>query len=574
MSNTNKSDIRLIQLNNYVRPTIVESKFNGYVKNGKKPTEFYDYVIDRYKGSPTNAAINNSYIDRIYGKGLSPYSTKFDSNMWVMLRKYLKPKDVKAIATDYQIFGEASIQIIEKRGGEIESITHIAQNLVLPSISDEDDNINSYWFSRDWNKTHLPENKPEEIPAFDISRKQPISIYKIRPYGVGNKYFRDPDYASGLTYAELEEEISNFYINHIKNGLSFGYIINIPDGGVLSDKEKSEIEKEIKRKLTGSSNAGKFIINFSYVNSQGAALDITVTPLKVNDAHKQWEYLTKEARQQLFTAHKVTSPMLFGVKDNTGLGSNANEYLEAEKILERTVIEPKRQPIIDAFEEIFLKYNIGLKLKFSPLYPVEKEEASQDQKQEDKELEKVQLSEKKNDVVNGEEVDLNEWELIDEIEVDYEEEEKLFKGLELASTGVARPNAKSSQDGENFIVRYVYRGNKNPEREFCKKMMQANKVYRKEDILQMGKKVVNAGWGANGADTYSIWLYKGGGDCHHKWHRQIYLKKGTNVDVNSPLAEIISTSEARRRGMKIETNDSLVSIEPRNMTNRGFLKPR
>lgn len=105
-------------------------------------------------------------------------------------------------------------------------------------------------------------------------------------------------------------------------------------------------------------------------------------------------------------------------------------------------------------------------------------------------------------------------------------------------------------------------------------MMAAKKIYRKEDIEQLTTKPVNAGWGANGADTYSIWLYKGGGNCHHKWNRVIYLKKGKSVDVNSPLAEIISTSEARRKGYKLQTNDTLVSIEPRNMTNNGFLKPQ
>ena len=52
--------------------------------------------------------------------------------------------------------------------------------------------------------------------------------------------------------------------------------------------------------------------------------------------------------------------------------------------------------------------------------------------------------------------------------------------------------------------------------------MSARKVYRKEDILQMGSRAVNAGWGPRGAATYSIWLYKGGGNCHHFWLRQIY----------------------------------------------------
>ena len=127
------------------------------------------------------------------------------------------------------------------------------------------------------------------------------------------------------------------------------------------------------------------------------------------------------------------------------------------------------------------------------------------------------------------------------------------------------------QDGEDFIIRYRYVGNAAPEREFCKKMMSSDKVYRKEDIIQMGSKVVNSGWGPKGADQYSIWLYKGGGNCHHKWNRLIFLKKGANVDVNSPLAKMISTSEARRKGMDIETNNTNVSIAPYKMDNKGFL---
>jgi hypothetical protein len=170
----------------------------------------------------------------------------------------------------------------------------------------------------------------------------------------------------------------------------------------------------------------------------------------------------------------------------------------------------------------------------------------------------------------GEDEDLENFDLLDENEVDYEEEDK----LELASTGVARPNSKSSQDGEDFVVRYRYVGNKTGERDFCNKMLKANKVYRKEDILQLTNKPVNKGFGKDGAATYSIWLYKGGGllsgnfpggTCKHKWNRVIYLKKGKSVDVNSPLAKTISTSKARQKGFKIKTNDSKVSIAPHDM---------
>ena len=64
------SDIRLIQLNNYIRPEVVENKSKNWVLNGKN-NEFFDYLIKRNIGSPTNASINASYTDLIYGQGLT-----------------------------------------------------------------------------------------------------------------------------------------------------------------------------------------------------------------------------------------------------------------------------------------------------------------------------------------------------------------------------------------------------------------------------------------------------------------------------------------------------------------------
>ena len=44
--------------------------------------------------------------------------------------------------------------------------------------------------------------------------------------------------------------------------LSFGYIIDIPDSYNLSEEEKDKVERQIKDKLTGSTRAGTFMINF------------------------------------------------------------------------------------------------------------------------------------------------------------------------------------------------------------------------------------------------------------------------------------------------------------------------
>ena len=188
----------------------------------------------------------------------------------------------------------------------------------------------------------------------------------------------------------------------------------------------------------------------------------------------------------------------------------------------------------------------------------------------------------------------NDWELIEEEVVDgehqdfnFEQELNKFQGdkLELASTGTARPNARSSQDGTNksdndfYKVRYVYTKDNflrqvGSTREFCRLMSSASKVYRKEDILQMGNRPVNAGWGPRGAATYSIWLYKGGGNCHHFWLRQIYKTslRGAKGDIKP--SEAISYTKALSEGFTAEKNDNLVARPPKRMKNNGFLEPR
>ena len=196
-----------------------------------------------------------------------------------------------------------------------------------------------------------------------------------------------------------------------------------------------------------------------------------------------------------------------------------------------------------------------------------------------------------------------DWELVEEEVVDGEHQDFDFEKtlneyanekLELASTGTARPNARSTQDGVNksysdyYKVRYVYTKDNflvnetGQNRDFCVKMMDAKKIYRKEDILQMGNMVVNdyyysenqkrnIGWGANGDLTYSIWLYKGGGNCEHFWLRQIYKTSLRNAKSKIKDSQLIGYTKAKSEGFTAEKNDNLVARPPKRMRNNGFL---
>ena len=193
-----------------------------------------------------------------------------------------------------------------------------------------------------------------------------------------------------------------------------------------------------------------------------------------------------------------------------------------------------------------------------------------------------------------------DWEMLDDEIVDGEHQDFDFETelnkvanekFDFVSTGRANPNVRSEQDGLNkkrdkfFKVRYVYTRNnalKNKSgtrRDFCRLMMSADKIYRKEDILRMGKLPVNAGFGPRGAATYSIWLYKGGGACEHYWKRRVYLAKNGAEDEgfvvypdNITSDKIITATKARSEGFTIKKNDNLVARAPKTMINQGFLE--
>ena len=563
------SDIKLITLTNYVRPPLMEDKSRDWVMNGRL-NQYYNYIIDRNNGSPTNASINESYTTLIYGKGLRTSSGALGAEGWGRLQTILRPRELRKMVRDFQVFGEFSFEIIESKGGELHSLTHVPKEMLIPAIANEKNEIEKYWFSRNWQKYTDIDYTPISFPAFGAQKGN--SMFVARPYTVGNEYFGSPDYSSGLVYAEIEEELSNMYISSIKNGLSAGYIINIPNGTNYTPEEKEEFERQVKKKLTSSSNASNFIISF---NDQEVAID--VTPFPVNSSvHKQWDTLTEQAKTQLMTAHRVISPSLVGLSSASGFSSVADEMDMSERQTIKRVIKPKQDFVIEALEEVLVHYGINLDLYFAPLT-----EEKIEVKEETAELSShVCMSDGAPEeladslIELGETLDASNWTLLSSAEVDYDTDGDLYDLVEFAtSTGTARPNSKSAQDSKEIAIRYRYVGNPNPQRAFCKKMMQANKLYRKEDILQMNKAGINDGFGLGGTNNYSIWLYKGGGKmssnfpqgtCRHKWQREIYLKKGSSLDVNSPLAKTISTSEARRKGYKVPANENIVSIKPHN----------
>lgn len=549
------------QLSNYVRPEIKETNTKEYVLNGDKHS-FYQYIIDRYNGSPTNRAIIDSYAKFIYGKGLMSRQQSVKAVQFANIKRILSKKDHRGICQDYALFSEASYEEIWK-DGKLVKIKHTPKNHLAPSKMNDDGDIDSWWYSRDFNNTR--KFPPVEIKSSEFNEVKTGSLITvISNYQAGKTYYSDPVYASGLVYAELEEEIANYCINHIKNGLSMGHFINMNNGIPENEEAKDTIVKDIKKNATGSSNAGRITVTFND-NKENAP---TFHSMEVSEAHKQYEFLSSESGQKLMTAHKVISGAIIGIDRSSGFSSNADEITTAFDETMTMVIQPMQEELLDGFMGTFQRAGYGIDLDYMPLRS----------KPTNTQLSLSETEEHTDDIIAdalidlGETIDENEWDLIDSRQQEGEPEltEMSFK---LAYVPSNFPERDSSQDTNLFKIRYSYEGSQSPQREFCAKMMGANKVYRKEDIDAASKKAVNKGLGPHGADTYNIFLYKGGKSCRHFWMRKIYLKKDNQQISAKKAREMLNALDpSLRKEANFEKNDSLVAIMPHDMPNQGGLK--
>jgi hypothetical protein len=173
--------------------------------------------------------------------------------------------------------------------------------------------------------------------------------------------------------------------------------------------------------------------------------------------------------------------------------------------------------------------------------------------------------------------------LVDAFEVDYEmddQHEAEVESLvlhEFATRVVpaTSPNQISEQDkridDKLFLTRYRYRGSKTPQRAFCKKMIAADLLYRKEDIVAAENKVVNSGWGPYGTDTYDVWKFKGGGNCYHFWQKEVYMSTlKSKVSLTSKQTRQVAVKTAEKYGYKVR-NEKEVAQLPFDMDWQGFL---
>ena len=632
--NHNESNIVSLKLSEYVAKSDAEKvDRKGWVNYGDQ-NDFPQYLRDLAHESPVHGSLVVAIGDMIAGKGIQSEQDQAELDA-------LKIDSLTyACAHDLKLFGGFYIEVIWSNDRTVISkLNAIPFEECRIAVNQDDDSEIGIFHSYDWSNTRKKRNTPEFIPKYNyLTREQePRQIYWCFTY-TGSDVYPRPDYWSAINYIELDKQISIFHINQISNGLFPSTIINFYNGQATPE-QKQQMMMDWENKMSGARNAGKVVMFFNERDQPKTE----ITPFPVNDADKQYQLMNDTATQKIITAHRVTTPLLFGIRENTGFGSNKDEMATGLEIFNNQVIEPYQNKINYSLEELLSNQMPGVTFEILPNTPlaIEQAEAIVDatggttadvaatalngaqitllvdivmqstagavpvtsakaivqaafptlpaatvdaifadvmpgslQPQE-----VIMNDEKKKDdstvgdalIALGEDWK-EEWLLIDAYNADEEIEHEFA-----VRTGAARPAAKSEQDaiidGKYFITRYVYAGSFTHDnmRPFCKKMVEAGKLYRKEDIVSMENVAVNPGWGPEGANTYDIWFYKGGGNCRHFWEKRVYVDaKGAKINPNDPDAKRIAVALAERMGYKVR-NNALVAKLPEDMPHNGFL---
>ncbi len=618
-----KETILNVNFETQTAPIIQEAMGKDFIEYG---TENYrnlypQFLIDLYYHSSTHSAIISTTSDMIAGESITVQESD-NLDAYVKLKRFLAQANskgeslhsiVKKIAFDFKLQGAYALNVVwSKDRTTISDIYHIPVERIRMGKPDALGRVTEYFVSSDWSNTRR--NKPQVVPAFNINdRTNPNAIIYDGMYSPNMQLYKVPDYVAACNWALIDQKIAEFHLANIENGFSGSMFINFSNG-VPTAEERRQVENSIAKKFTGSGNAGKTIITFSDDKNRTPE----IVPISMSEADKTFLALQELMVSNIMVGHRVTSPMLMGIKNSTGLGNNADELNSAFEVYLNSVIKPYQKNILSCLGKILEVNGINLPIEIVQNKPITtrftledmKSVMTQDEIREElglKPLEeeltadeddKYSMSEEQDEldkfIAEFGEDEPEGYELIDEERVEEEDEDYDFEKemneihrLDLAvSTGAPKPNEEDKQDGIDknynlYKVRYVYSEDtgltrkSGKSRTFCKRMVSSNKVYRKKDILLMGASTtINSDWAPKGKSNYSIWKHKGGGNCQHFWKRKIYkFTLGVSKSGNLEDGDVISTAKARKSGFYPQANDKKVAEAPKRRANKGFVNP-
>jgi hypothetical protein len=321
-------------------PVMLENRSGKYITYGFA-NEYPYYLLDNYRRSSKHNAIVNGKVNYIMGGGWQAgdnLTVEQEARFIKFFDGLSSTEDLNDITEklvlDLEIFNGFAVAITWSKLGTIAKMEHVPFEKIRVDKEEKMFQV-ADWYNDDMMQLFPKVGDIEKIPAFDPENRLGKQLFYYRVYAAGVKHYPLPEYIGGNAWIEADVQVANFHNNNLRNNFWGGYLINF-NNGIPTPEEQGDIERQIKRKFSGTDNAGRFVVTFN----DDAAKAPTLEPLTPSDMDKQFEILNKAIQQEIFIAHRVTNPQLFGVKTEGQLGGR-NELVEAYELFKATYVNDR-----------------------------------------------------------------------------------------------------------------------------------------------------------------------------------------------------------------------------------------
>lgn len=337
------------------RISLVERKNQFFISFGAD-NGFPNKLIDLVNYSSIHGTCVNATVEAIVGNGLTSDQPEtldfanFEGESW---------NDVfKKVAKDLKLFGGFALEVIwSKDRTKIAEVYHIDFSYLRAKEKNLRGKVPGYYIWDEWNGVNSYVNQNLEdipyLPVYNPLKKdeEPSQIYVYYSYRPGMKYYPLPDYVGALKVIELDAQVDNFHLSNITNGVVPSIAITTFTNA--NEEEREAIEIMLRNQYGGTENAGSLI----YMDVDSPENAPVITPIQSNGTDEYYTTINDLVTQKILTAHRITSPMMLGIKTEGQLGGR-QETIDAYLLFTNTVVKPFQQAILDCFDEIF-KINYG-----------------------------------------------------------------------------------------------------------------------------------------------------------------------------------------------------------------------
>lgn len=344
MENKTNQNFSIINLAKIELPIPTETKIRGkeYISYGED-NNYPAFLYRLYNECSDHQSIIDGMVNYTIGNGIQTTNQS-------LLNFFKKVNDSgetiddlsKKLLLDYEIFGGFAMLVTPNKMEELYSIEYL--DFMKCRLSEDEKSV--YYSEKGWeNKYKVDTNV---YPVFDSKKINKQSIFYFTGFKSRGIY-PVPKYNGALKSIMTLTEIDNFHLNNVANGFQPSTIVNF-NNGIPTVEQMSQIEKKINEKFSGTKGS-KILINFAESKDKAAE----IIKLDMDNFGDQFNTLFKTVQNTIFTAHKVTSPALFGIKQE-GTGFSKTEFMESFDIFNNTVVKSNQNMYINILYKFIKNY--------------------------------------------------------------------------------------------------------------------------------------------------------------------------------------------------------------------------